>query len=127
MISVRRHLAASALLGAATLWLSAGSALAASKGFQVTCTPANAVHWDCTFPTISNTESATITYTTVNCKSTGPTAYNIIEYQLFVTPPNNVAVGYQAAGNRASVAGVANFGGNVNIHVHSNTAPTASI
>ena len=129
MLSVCRRPAfvASTLVGIAALLCSAGPAFAATKGLMVSCTQASALHWDCLFPIIAATEAANIHYTTVQCSSTGATAYNMLAYDLVVVPPNGGSVAYQVSGNRGSVAGVVNAGSNVNIHVKANTAPTGTV
>jgi hypothetical protein len=63
----------------------------------------------------------------MQCTSTG-VAYTLQQFQILAIPPNDTSdVAYQVAGNRASVAGVVNSAGIVDIHVKANTTSSALI
>jgi hypothetical protein len=63
----------------------------------------------------------------MQCTSTG-VAFTLQQFQILAIPPNDTSdVAYQAAGNRASVAGVVNTAEIVSIHVKANTTSSARI
>jgi len=101
---------------------------AASRGVEASCSFVSTTRLQCNFPIASATFNADIYYATVQCNSTG-VAFNLQQFQILAMPPSGsaTAVAYQVAGNRASVAGVANAAAIVDIHLLLNTAPTAVI
>jgi hypothetical protein len=109
------------VLGFAALLTWATPASAAAVGETASCTFPTTTTAQCNFPVLSASYSAEIHYVTVQCSSTG-IAYNLKEVEVLAIPPQATAdVGYEMAGNRASVAGVANVGAIVDIYVKADT------
>ena len=117
-----------ALLGFVLLISSTVQASAAALGLEAACPFSTATHAQCNFPVLVGAYDAEINYYTVQCNSTGATAYNIQQAQILAIPPNGAAdVAYQVAGNRASVVGVANAAGIVNIRLKKGTVSSITI
>jgi hypothetical protein len=114
------------VLGVAVLLSPAVPALAASRGLTASCSFVSATRLQCNIPVLSVNYNAEIRYVSAQCTSTG-VAYNLQEFQIVATPPSDPVVGYQAAGNRASVSGVVNTAEIVSIHVKANTTSEALI
>jgi hypothetical protein len=116
------------LLGFAALLSPITPASAASRGVDASCTFVTPTRLTCDFPVLSASFNAEIHYVTAQCKSTGA-AFNLQQLQILAMPPSGslTTVAYQVAGNRASVAGVANAGAIVDIHVQLNTTSSAVI
>ena len=116
------------LLGFAVLASSATPAAAASRGIEASCSFVSSTRLDCNFPIVSVNFNTEIHYVTVQCNSTG-VAFNLQQLQILAIPPSasSTTVAYQVAGNRASVAGVANAAAIVDIHVQLNTTSSAVI
>jgi hypothetical protein len=116
------------LLGFPVLWSSAMPASAASRGVDASCTFVSTTRLACDFPVLSASFNAEIHYVTAQCNSTG-IAFNLQQLQILATPPGggSTTVAYQVAGNRASVAGVANAAATVDVHVQLNTTYSAVI
>jgi hypothetical protein len=125
--STKRYAAvvAASVLGIALLtWATAASAAAVGATASCTLTSATA---QCNIPVLSVNFNAEIHYVTVQCSSTG-VAYNLKEVEVLAIPPQGTSdVGYEMAGNRASVAGVANVGAIVDIYVKANTTSAIDI
>jgi hypothetical protein len=115
-------------LGFAALLSPASPASAASRGIDASCTFVTTTRLTCDFPVLSATFNAEIHYVTAQCNSTG-VAFNLQQLQILAMPPSgsSTTVPYQVAGNRASVAGVANAAAIVDIHVQLNTTSSAVI
>ena len=116
------------LLGFAVLASSATLAAAASRGIEASCSFVSSTRLDCNFPVVAANFNSEIHYITVQCNSTG-VAFNLQQLQILAIPPSasSTTVAYQVAGNRASVAGVANAAAIVDIHVQLNTTSSAVI
>jgi hypothetical protein len=116
------------LLGFAALLSPITPASAASRGVDASCTFVTPARLTCDFPVLSASFNAEIHYVTVQCNSTG-VAFNLQQLQILAVPPSgsSTTVAYQVAGNRASVAGVANAAAIVDIHVQLNTTSSAVI
>jgi hypothetical protein len=116
------------LLGFVILLSSAMPASAASRGVEASCTFVSTTRLTCDFPVLAVPFNAEIHYVTAQCNSTG-VAFNLEQLQILAIPPGggSTAVAYQVAGNRASVAGVANAAAIVDIHVQLNTTYSAVI
>jgi hypothetical protein len=116
------------LLGFAALLSPIAPASAASRGVDASCTFVTPARLTCDFPVLSASFNAEIHYVTAQCNSTG-VAFNLQQLQILAIPPSasSTTVAYQVAGNRASVAGVANAAAIVDIHVQLNTTSSAVI
>jgi hypothetical protein len=115
------------LLGFAALLSSAMPASAASQGRMASCVFSSPTRLHCDIPVIALNYNADIHYVSMQCTSTG-VAYTLQQFQILAIPPNDTSdVAYQVAGNRASVAGVVNSAGIVDIHVKANTTSSALI
>jgi hypothetical protein len=116
------------LLGLVVLLSSAMPAAAGSRGISASCSFTSSTRLQCDFPVLSPAFNAEIHYATTQCSSTG-VAFTIQQFQILATPPSgsSTPVAYQVAGNRASVAGVANAGAIVAIHVQLDTTTSALI
>ncbi len=103
-------------------------ASAASLGVTASCPFSTTTRAQCTIPILSAYFNSNIHYATVQCTSTG-VAYNLKQIQILAIPPGSgtADVAYQMAGNRASVAGVANAGAIVDIYVKLNTTSLVQI
>jgi hypothetical protein len=127
--SIKRSVAILAipLLGIAVLLSWPTPASAASLGLTAACSFTTTTRAQCDIPVLSAEFNAEIHYVTVQCNSTG-VAFNLKQLQILAIPPNGTSdVAYQAAGNRASVAGVANTAEIVDIFVKVNTTSEALI
>jgi hypothetical protein len=115
-------------LGFAALLSPAMPAAAASRGIDASCSFVSPTRLTCDFPVLSPSFNAKIHYVTAQCNSTG-VAFNLQQLQILAVPPSgsSTTVAYQVAGNRASVAGVANAAAIVDIHVQLNTTSSAVI
>ena len=116
------------LLGFAALLSPITPALTASRGVDASCTFVTPTRLTCDFAVLSASFTAEIHYVTAQCNSTGG-AFNLQQLQILAMPPSgsSTTVAYQVAGNRASVAGVANAAAIVDIHVQLNTTSSAVI
>ena len=109
------------VLGFVGLLAWAPPASAAAVGETASCTFPMTTTAQCNFPVLSATFNAEIHYVTVQCSSTG-VAYNLKDVEVLAIPPQATSdVTYEMAGNRPSVAGIANAGAIVDIHVKANT------
>jgi hypothetical protein len=127
--SMNRYVAipAIALLGFAVLLSWATPASAASLGLTAACPFTSTTRAQCNFPALSAMFNAEIHYVTAQRSSTG-VPFNLKQVEILAIPPNESAdVGYQMAGNRASVASVANAASNVEIYVKINTTSAVLI
>jgi len=127
--SMKRYVAVLAvpLLGFAVFLSGALPVSAASTGLTASCAFTTTTREQCNFPVLSTEFNAEIHYVTAQCSSTG-VAFNLKQLEILAIPPNGTAdVGYQMAGNRASVAGVANAGAIVDIYVKINTTSAVLI
>jgi hypothetical protein len=128
--SVTRYVAivAIGLSGVSVVLLPSSPASASARGVEASCSFLSSTRLQCDFPIVSASFNAEIHYVTVQCSSTG-VAFNLQQLQIVAMPPTGSAsaVAYQVAGNRASVAGVANAGAVVDIYVQLNTTPSALI
>lgn len=127
--SISRHTTALAvsLLGFAALLFWSTPAPAAAVGLTATCSFTSTSRAQCNIPVLSAQFNSDVHYITAQCNSTG-VAFNLKQVQILAIPPNGTAdVAYQAAGNPASVGGVANAGAIVDIFVKINTTSEALI
>ncbi len=128
--SINRYVAVLSitLLGFAVLLSQAVPAAAGSRGIDASCSFVSSTRLQCDFPGLSPAFNAEIRYVSGHCSSTG-VAYNLQELQILAMPPSGslTAVAYHVAGNRASVAGVANAAAIVAIFVQLNTTFSALI
>lgn len=116
------------VLGFGALLTWATPAPAAAVGETASCTFPTTTTAQCNFPVLSASYNAEIHYVTVQCSSTGATVYNLKEVEVLAIPPQATGdVGYEMAGNRGSVAGVANVGAIVDIYVKANTTSVIDI
>jgi hypothetical protein len=115
------------LLGFAAVLLSAMPASAAALGLTASCSFVSTISLQCNIPVLSSEFNAEINYVSAQCNSTG-VAFNIKQFQISAIPPNATSdIAYQVAGNRASVAGIANTAAIVDIHVKTDTTSEALI
>jgi len=130
MVAPIKHFAAviaASVLGFVVLLTWATPASAAAVGLTAGCTLTSATA-QCNFPVLSASYNAEIHYVTVQCSTTSTTAYNLKEVEVAAIPPQASGdVDYEMAGNRASVAGVANVGAIVDIYVKANTTSAIDI
>jgi hypothetical protein len=129
MHSVKRYVGvfAFSLLGFSALLASAKPAAADGIGVTAACSFPATTLAQCNIPVLSTEFNAEVHYVTVQCNSTG-VAFNLKQAQILAIPPNGSAdVAYQFAGNRASVAGVANAASNVDVYVKINTTSAVQI
>ena len=115
------------LLGCAALLSSAMPASAASRGFTASCSFVSAARQSCNIPVFSPNYNAEIHFVSMQCTGT-VVPVTLQQFQILAIPPNDTSdVGYQVAGNRASVGGVVNAEAIVSIHVKLNTTSSAVI
>ena len=115
------------LLGFSALLSSATPASAASRGFTASCSFVSAARQSCNIPVFSPNYNAEIRFVSMQCTGT-VVPVTLQQFQILAIPPNDTSdVGYQVAGNRASVGGVVNAEAIVSIHVKLNTTSSAVI
>jgi hypothetical protein len=114
------------VLGHAGFVVAATPVSAALVGDTTSCSISSTTA-TCSFPVLSAAYNAEIHYVTAQCSSTG-VAYNLKQLAILATPPGGTAtISYQFAGNRASVAGVANAAAIVEVTVKENTTVAVQI
>jgi hypothetical protein len=106
----------------------------ASAGFVAVgasseCTVVNPNRFQCNFPTLSANQTTVVQYVSMQCGSTGTSAFSLQEFQFLPTPPDTSSeVAYQIPlTNQPSLGGVVTAGARVTLYVAAGTSPRALI